>query len=198
MRPLVLLAALARQRLAPRDRRLILWFGPRGLSSLLLVLLPVFAGQPGSPYLFTVTCLVVLLSIVIHGASSMLVAQRENGGQEAVDGRQEAVGGRQGTEDGSRKTEDGGQDGTGRTGEALPIPYSLLPTPSSDRITIAELRALWEAGEKVVVLDARTERAFNTSPVQPHGVTRFIPTHVAAQAHHLGLPHDAWLVAFCA
>ena len=71
-------------------------------------------------------------------------------------------------------------------------------TASSDRITIAELQALWEAGEQVVVLEARTERAFNNSPLQPRGVTRFIPTDVAAQARQLGLPHDAWLVAFCA
>ena len=213
VRPLVLLAALARQRLDPRARRLIVWFGPRGLSSLLLVLLPVFAGQPGSPYLFTLTCLVVLLSIVVHGSSSMLVAQREDGGRKAEGGRQPAAGGQQ-TEDRGPKTEDekltadgGRQDGdeTPKDGAILPIPYSLPTThypppttPSSDRITIAELKALWTAGEKVVVLDARTERAFNNAGLEPLGVTRFIPTNVAAQARQLGLPHDAWLVALCA
>ncbi|MGH9883091.1 MAG: cation:proton antiporter, partial [Pyrinomonadaceae bacterium] len=34
-----------------RGRLLIAWFGPRGLSSLLLILLPVFAGVPGSDQL---------------------------------------------------------------------------------------------------------------------------------------------------
>ena len=50
-----------------RDRTLIAWFGPRGLSSLLLVLLPVFARVPDSDRWFTVTALVVLLSLVAHG-----------------------------------------------------------------------------------------------------------------------------------
>ncbi len=221
VRPLVLLAALARQRLDRRARRLIVWFGPRGLSSLLLVLLPVFAGQSGSPYLFSLTSLVVLLSIVVHGASSMLVERRAAEGRRTEDGGRRTADGGQGTEDGGRRTEDGGrrtEDGgqaavDGRQGgdkgldgaEPLPTPYALPLThqpialsPASDRITIEELRALWEAGEEVVVLDARTERAFNNSPLQPRGVTRFLPANVGAQARQLGLPHDAWLVAFCA
>lgn len=50
-----------------RDRTLIAWFGPRGLSSLLLVLLPVLANVPGSERWFTITALVVVLSLVTHG-----------------------------------------------------------------------------------------------------------------------------------
>jgi NhaP-type Na+/H+ and K+/H+ antiporter len=49
----------------PRSRRLITWYGPRGLSSLLLVLLPVFAGIAGAERLFAPTALVVLLSVVV-------------------------------------------------------------------------------------------------------------------------------------
>src|SRR6185503_672163 len=51
------------------------WFGPSGLSSLLLILFPVFAGLPGSDRLFAVCSLVVLLSVVIHGTSPMLLAR---------------------------------------------------------------------------------------------------------------------------
>ncbi|HEX5732102.1 MAG TPA: cation:proton antiporter [Blastocatellia bacterium] len=58
-----------------RGRLLIAWFGPRGLSSLLLVLLPVFAGLPGSEQLFAICSLVVLVSIVLHGGSPMLLAR---------------------------------------------------------------------------------------------------------------------------
>ena len=54
-------------------------FGPRGLSSLLLVLLPVFAGIPGAERLFTITCLVVLLSVVIHGGGIALYLRRHGG-----------------------------------------------------------------------------------------------------------------------
>src|SRR5690242_4283959 len=56
-------------------RLLIAWFGPSGLSSLLLVLLPVFAGMPGSDRLFRVSALIVMISIVIHGASPMLLTR---------------------------------------------------------------------------------------------------------------------------
>ena len=46
-RPLVLMLFLPRKGLDPVARRLIVWFGPRALSSFLLVLLPVFAGIAG-------------------------------------------------------------------------------------------------------------------------------------------------------
>ncbi|MGH7546244.1 MAG: cation:proton antiporter, partial [Gemmatimonadota bacterium] len=67
VRPAVLLGALAGERLDRRSRAFIVWFGPRGLSSLLLVLLPVFAGIPGSEQLFAIVSVVVLVSVVIHG-----------------------------------------------------------------------------------------------------------------------------------
>ncbi|HKR58772.1 MAG TPA: cation:proton antiporter, partial [Pyrinomonadaceae bacterium] len=60
------------------DRRgclIIAWFGPSGLSSLLLVLLAVFAGVPDSDRLFSVCSLVVLISIVLHGASPLLLTR---------------------------------------------------------------------------------------------------------------------------
>src|SRR6185503_5282623 len=38
-----------------RGRMVIAWYGPSGLSSLLLILLPVFAGIPGSDHLFRIS-----------------------------------------------------------------------------------------------------------------------------------------------
>src|SRR5262249_34672759 len=67
--------SLIRSNVDTRARLLIAWFGPRGLSSLLLALLPVFAGLPGSGYLFATCSLVVLVSVVLHGGSPMLLAQ---------------------------------------------------------------------------------------------------------------------------
>jgi NhaP-type Na+/H+ or K+/H+ antiporter len=67
MRTLVLYPVLAQMGVERRERKLISLFGPRGLSSLLLVLIPVFAGVPGSDRLFTITSLVVVLSLAIHG-----------------------------------------------------------------------------------------------------------------------------------
>ena len=68
VRTATLYPMLARAGLDRRSRRLIAWLGPRGLSSLLLVLLPVFAGMPGAAALFTITCFVVLLSVILHGS----------------------------------------------------------------------------------------------------------------------------------
>jgi NhaP-type Na+/H+ or K+/H+ antiporter len=75
VRTIVLLALLPR-RMHPRERRLIALLGPRGISSLLLTLLPVFAGIAGSERLFSVTCLVVLLSILLHGTGIALLVRR--------------------------------------------------------------------------------------------------------------------------
>ncbi|HEV8600172.1 MAG TPA: cation:proton antiporter [Gemmatimonadales bacterium] len=67
-RVLVLQLALPRRGLDPVARRLIVWYGPRALSSFLLVLIPVFLGIPGSEQLFPLAALVVLLSVAGHGA----------------------------------------------------------------------------------------------------------------------------------
>jgi NhaP-type Na+/H+ or K+/H+ antiporter len=73
LRPVAYVPALLPASLSWRNRLLIAWFGPRGLSTLLLVLFPVFAGIDGSVYLLQVCCLVVLVSVVLHGFSPMLV-----------------------------------------------------------------------------------------------------------------------------
>jgi NhaP-type Na+/H+ or K+/H+ antiporter len=77
VRSLVLLPVLALAGVRGKDRWIIALFGPRGLSSLLLVLLPVFAGIAGGEQLFAITCLVVLLSVVIHGAGIALYLRHQ-------------------------------------------------------------------------------------------------------------------------
>lgn len=72
-RPAAFLPALLPAKTPWRSRLLIAWFGPRGLSSLLLVLLAVFAGVRGSAELVPVCALVVLFSIVIHGFTPLLL-----------------------------------------------------------------------------------------------------------------------------
>jgi NhaP-type Na+/H+ or K+/H+ antiporter len=75
-RTVILYPMLAGVGMAPRDRRIASLFGARGLSSLLLVLLPVFAGVPGAERLFQITAFVVLLSIVLHGGGIALFLRR--------------------------------------------------------------------------------------------------------------------------
>jgi NhaP-type Na+/H+ or K+/H+ antiporter len=74
-RPASYIPALAFTGLARKEKLLISWFGPRGLSTLLLVLLAVFAGAPGAEYMFAVCSLVVLVSIVLHGGSMMFLGR---------------------------------------------------------------------------------------------------------------------------
>ncbi|MEO6463024.1 MAG: cation:proton antiporter, partial [Candidatus Eisenbacteria bacterium] len=77
-RTVVLYPVLSGLGLTRREHLLIALLGPRGLSSLLLVLLAVFAGVPGAQGLFSITCLVVLLSVVLHGAAIAILLPAED------------------------------------------------------------------------------------------------------------------------
>ncbi len=79
VRPVVTFVSLLGSGMSGKEQLLIAWYGPRGLSSLLLVLLVVFAGAPGSAQLFQLCCLVVLASVVLHGGSLAIAAWRSGG-----------------------------------------------------------------------------------------------------------------------
>lgn len=192
-----------------RGRLLIAWFGPKGLSSLLLVLLPVFAGLPGGGQLFELCSLVVLASVVLHGGSPMLLARaasrraskeaahkraaeadgaevaRELGPGPAVPEGGAGIAAARSTEDGERPPLHEGDGGVGTR---------LGPL----RISVEELRGLWRMSEPVTLLDVRTERSLEGEGLQAEGSVRMPPDHVAARARELGLKQEAWLVAYCA
>lgn len=175
-RSAVLLVALRWQPLEPRSRRLIVWFGPRGLSSLLLVLLPVFAGSPDAEALFAPAALVVLLSVVIHGGAQLFLGKGEGGR---------------------------GKDKALPVAPSLPSVESSVPSTSSvasaDKITIDEVRRLQAAGERVWLLDVRTERTYSESDTKVRGAIRLPPEEdIAARAAELALPREDWLAAYCA
>jgi sodium/hydrogen antiporter len=159
-----------------RGRLLIAWYGPSGLSSLLLILLAVFAGLPGSDRLFAVCSLVVLLSVVVHGASPVLLAR--------TGGKHEP-------------------EGPGRTPELPKEPRSLPMIESTEpvgaqTISLEELSRLQNSDDKVIMLDVRTDRSRDTSDSQAEGSVRMPPDNVVPQARELNLPKDAWLIAYCA
>ncbi len=70
VRPAALGLVLLPANMSNFARAFIGWFGPRGLNSLLLALLAVQAHVPGAEYLLAVTGLVVVVSVVLHGASA--------------------------------------------------------------------------------------------------------------------------------
>ncbi|MBA3355150.1 MAG: cation:proton antiporter [Pyrinomonadaceae bacterium] len=216
IRPPVYLLSLYRSRVDRRGQLLIAWFGPRGLSSLLLISLPVFAGIPGTERMFAICCLVVLISVVIHGGSPMLLARaarrraleesrtaevaRDFGapaeGSESADatntdGRELALI-QPGSydESGGRSdftVDDRDSDGGNHNDEV-----------SSERISINEVLRLLKSDEPVAILDVRTERSLETSDSQVKGAVRLPPEHVVPRACELNLPKDAWLIAYCA
>ncbi len=70
VRPGVLNLVLLGAKMSWEARGFISWFGPRGLNSLLLALLVVQAGIPGSEMLLATVGIVVVASVMIHGASA--------------------------------------------------------------------------------------------------------------------------------
>jgi NhaP-type Na+/H+ or K+/H+ antiporter len=202
-----------------RGRLLIAWFGPRGLSSLLLILLPVFAGLPGSSHLFAVCSLVVLVSVVLHGGSPMLLARaaRKRAIRESlVPASPEQA-----------KPEEDGQPAQDQSNNKRPVVPAKIGAASSDdknvatcsddpdgvchlgsaddevqvgsqRITIEELRRLWQAHEPVTILDVRRTRTLEGETSQAKDAVRMPPNHVVERAKELGLKKEAWIIAYCA
>jgi NhaP-type Na+/H+ or K+/H+ antiporter len=186
VRPVVLLLSLAPLKLDRKSLSLITWFGPRGLSSLLLVLLPVFAGLPEGARLFPLCSLVVLFSVVIHGGSLMLFGWKAGAppGPPAPELLQQPP------RPPARKP-------------SLPVLAPETPAPAEPshvptQVGIEELKALQAAGEPVVILDVRKPRSLDESPITAAGAVRIDPERPVQEAERLGLPKEAWLVAFCA
>lgn len=194
-----------------RGRLLIAWFGPRGLSSLLLILLPVFAGVPGSDRLFAICSLVVLVSIVLHGGSPMLLARaarrralrkQDDSHSESRDEVENEVRGESATTEPFIASSISGDQKSCPFESETSAPSLPVQTDAervgTQNISIDELHQLWQAGEPVEILDVRTERSIENSDEQAQGAVRMPPDDVVKRATEIGLSQDAWLVAYCA
>ncbi len=196
IRPPVYLLSLLGSGVDWRGRLLIAWFGPRGLSTLLLVLLPIFAGLPGSEQLFPICSLVVLLSIVIHGGSPILLARASQ-----RRARSETEGANILRTVGTEETT-GGEVAVSAEPASCPINNPMAATTShapevgSTSITIDELRRLQVSGGPLISLDVRTERSLDD--LQAKGAVRIPPDNAVRRMRELGLSKEAWLVAYCA
>lgn len=69
-RPLAMTAVLRRATVSRASRLFIAFFGPLGLSSLLLVLIMLHNGVPEADRLFAIVGVVVVVSVVIHGMAA--------------------------------------------------------------------------------------------------------------------------------
>ena len=195
VRTFVMLPVLARVGLSREDRRLIAWTGPRGLSSLLLVLLPVFAGVPLGERLFSITCLVVLISVVVHGGGIAWYLRRNAVKAEPV-------------------AEPGAAGAAGAAGPASPPAAPISPatfvgssggTGGSqageqdlpERITLEEVRRMMEEQRPFVLLDVRTERSWRDDTMKAAGSRRFPPDDAVRLARERRIDPDATLVLYC-
>ena len=176
IRPIVFLLSLSRTNLERRSCFLIAWFGPRGLSSLLLILVPVFAGVPGSEQLFVVCCLVVLLSVALHGGSLMLLARTPPPPASLSTAQIDTA---------TPKANDG-------------APRPIAAANDSDRISVEELRALQSSGAPLLIVDVRAETSFNSSPFQAQGALRIPADQIVRRIAELNVPRQTWIITFCA
>ena len=169
-RTAVLQLVLPRREVDAGMRRLIVWYGPRGLSSLLLVLLPVFAGIPGSERLFQICALVVLFSVLGHGTMLLVVIRTMR----------------------SARTPRPVAPASVTTLSRADL------VADRERITLEEMTALRRAGAPVVLVDLRRENDFASLGTKARGAVRVHPDKPVESAAALALPKEAWLVAYCA
>lgn len=170
-RPIAFIPALLPARLSWKNRTLIAWFGPRALSSLLLVLLPVFAGLPQSEHLLTICCLVVLFSVLLHGLSPSLLIKPARSTQPARE------------PESPRKVES-------------PI-YAPQPR-DPEYISIDEVKELQAHPGQGVIVDARSERSYDESDQAILGAVRLPPDQAVRTAAHVDIPKTAVLAVLCA
>ncbi len=133
-------------------RAFIAWFGPRGLNSLLFALLVVAGGVPGGEFLLAVTGMVVMVSVLLHGASATPLSGWY-GRRVATEVLAEE---RIGTATGLFERND----------------------ESSDRIGVAELAEMIRSDDPPVVVDVRARSQQDRDGVQIPGSVRVLPGSV--------------------
>ena len=163
-RPVAMTLVLARATMSRHAKLFIAWFGPRGLSSLLLALLVVIGDVPDAERLLAIVGVVVIASVIVHGVSATPLT--------ASYARHVA-----------KETLPEERDGT--PGELFHLPLHLLehaPTGPVPRISAAELAAQLAApdgAERPIVLDVRSRSGFNPTDRQIPGSVRVLPDEVA-------------------
>ena len=166
-RPLALLLALIPEKIDARSRGLIVWFGPRGLSTLLLALIPVFSGVPGADRIFAIGALAVLLSVAIHGGSIMLMGKKSPA--KAHEGTPLPAAGRQ----------------LIRVSPRIPVDdMDLLIRPE-------QLTPQMKLG------DVRSARSFEDSEEVFAGSERIDPEEPVRTAEARGFSAEDWIALFC-
>lgn len=169
-RPITLALALWKTKTPTKAKQLIIWFGPRGLSTLLLILVPVFAGTPGTTQLFHISSVVVLVSVLIHGGSIMVLGNKI--------GRH-------------------GQVELPIAPVTQPASQSDVPK-APDRMSPEDMLDYRAEGRNIRIFDVRKEENYIKSTIKLGGAERLHPQFARRDADRLGLGKDEWIAVFCA
>ena len=169
IRPSVLGAVLSRVRMSWEAHAFISWFGPRGLNSLLLMLLVIHAGVAGSEVLLATVGIVVLASVAIHGATAIPFTMWYERRVESETLTEE----REGTAAGL----------FGRDDRAAPL------------ITPSQLDQLLDGPSPPTVLDVRSRSSYDRDGFRIPGSHRVLPDQVTEWA--ADKPKDRSIVTYC-
>ena len=169
IRPPVLGLVLSKARMSWEAHAFVSWFGPRGLNSLLLVLLVVQAGVAQSEVLFAAVGVVVLASVAIHGATAVPAT--------AWYGRRA-----------KRATLAEERESTAA---------GLFSSDESDvsYVTTEELVARLDGPAPPIVLDVRSRSDYDRDRFRIPGSVRVLPDQVPEWADDR--PRDGSIVAYC-
>jgi sodium/hydrogen antiporter len=170
-RPLALGAVLLGARMSHASRAFMGWFGPRGLNSLLLALLVVQAHVPGAEGLLAVTGVVVLVSVVAHGASATPLSNWY--------GRRVA-----------QATVTLPEERVGTAGGLFQASPSAVP-----RITPQALAEQLAGPQPPIVLDVRARAHYDQDAHQIPGSIRVLPDQIDAWTNTA--PRPRLVVAYC-
>jgi sodium/hydrogen antiporter len=156
VRPLAVWLVLRRATMSNVARGFIGWFGPRGLNSLLLVLLVVQAGVPGAERMLAITGVVVVVSVIAHGASATPLS--------AWYGRRVAA------------------ETLAEEREATATGLFQHDADEVPRITPEALAALLDGPNPPIVLDVRSRAQYEHDAMQIPGSVRVLPDQVEVWA----------------
>lgn len=172
IRPTAVSLVLKRANMSRLGRLFIGWFGPRGLNSLLLALLVVQAGAAESEYILSITGVVVVTSVLLHGISATPLS--------GWYGRRVA-------------------DSQNTMQEERESSFTGLFEPEAseiDRISVDELAALLQSANPPLVLDVRSRAHYERDEAQIPGSIRVLPDLIEDWAT-TQTDHDRMIVAYC-
>ena len=171
-RPLAMGLVLLGAGMSRHAKLFIAWFGPRGLSSLLLALLVVIGDVPDAERLLAIVGVVVIASVLLHGVTATPLG--------AWYGRRLRKG-----------TLPEEQDGV--PGDLFHLPMHLLEhaPAAAPRMSVERLAALLESPDKPLVLDVRSRASYEPEDGQIPSSIRVLPDEVPDWITRWEIDHPA-------